>query len=258
MRYFKNILDEFLDWKWSVLFIFMFTFGWGQRQHLINSSIFIQSRLNQWDILIGISGDPILLLNLILPFMILLSCLTIRKTWNLTYLVRMQSWGKWVVYTVKVFSPVVVVSTTLLLITSLLLTLGLPYEANWSSFSSADISNFNHMSSLSRESNLSPYVVIILQMCLLYFFLLSVHALIATVYLYFSNLLYLGMISFAILLYNLVTFRYFPEFPKLIAFNYMTFPSSYGAYHAVYPAFVILIGILIISIYVIPLLKKWR
>lgn len=258
MRCFKSVLDEFLSWKWSFLFIFIFIFGWGQRQHLINSSISIRSRLNQWDILIGISGDPILLLYLILPFMILLSCLTIRETWNLTYLVRMQSWSKWVLYTVKTFSPVVVVTTTLVFITSLLLTQGFPYETNWSSFSSADISTFNHMSSLSMESNLSPYVVIILQMFLLYFSLLSVHAFIATTYIYFSNLLYLGIISFAILLYNLVTFRYFPEFPKLIAFNYMTFPSSYGTYHAVYPAFLIIIGILMISIYVIPLLKKWR
>lgn len=258
MRYIKSIFDEFLSWKWSVLFIFIFIFGWGQRQHLINSSISIRSRLNQWDLLIGISGDPILLLYLILPFMILLSCLTIRETWNLTYLVRLQSWSKWVLYTVKTFSPVVVVTTILVLITSFLLTLGLPYETNWSLFSSADISTFNHMSSLSRQSNLSPYLVIILQLCLLTFFLLSVHAFIATIYIYFSNLLYLGIVSFAILLYNLVTFRYFPEFPKLIAYNYMTFPSSYGTYRSVYPAFLIIIAILLISLYVIPLLKKWR
>ncbi|ASA24741.1 hypothetical protein B9T62_30680 [Paenibacillus donghaensis] len=258
MKFCKKHLGELLTWKWSLFFILMFIVGFSQRHNIIDSSIFIQSGINQWDILIGITGDPFLCLYLILPFMLLLSCLTIRETFNITYLVRVHSWWQWVVYSVKIFSPVVVVSTTLLLITSLLLTLGLPYESNWSSFSSAELSTFNEMSSFSRQSNLSPYLVIIFQLSLLYIFLLSVHAFIATLYLYFSNLLYLGIISFAIFLYSLLSFRYIPDFPKLIAFNYMTFHSSYGTYHAVYPAFAILIGILIISIYVIPLLKKWR
>lgn len=258
MRYFKNLLDEFLTWKWSFLFVFMFIFGWSQRQQIIASSLFIQSGINQWDILIGISGDPFLLLYLILPVMLILSCLSIRETWNITSLVRVQSWWKWVVYSIKLYTPVVVVSTTLLLITSVLLTVRLPYQTTWSLYSSETLSTFNYMSSFARQSNLPPYVVLILQLCILILFLLVVHALIASFYLYFSNLFYLGFISFAFLLYTLVTFRYFKEFPKLIFFNYMTFPSSYGTYRAVYPAFVILIGILIINIYVVPLFKKMR
>lgn len=258
MRYYKKILDELLTWKWAVIFILMYIFGFNQRQHIIVSSVFIQSKLNQWDILIGITGDPFLLLYLVLPVMLLISCLTIRKNWNTASLIRLQSWWKWVLYSLKMFSPVVVVSTTLLLVTSLLLTAGLPYQTNWSSFSSTDLSTFNYLSSFSRQSDLQPYLVLILQLSLIILFLLSVHALIAAVYLYFPNLLYLGTISFSILIYTLVTFRYFSKFPKLIAFNYMTFPSSYGTYHAIYPAFIIQIGVLAITISIIPLLKKWR
>ncbi|WP_438350491.1 hypothetical protein ACP8HI_07515 [Paenibacillus sp. FA6] len=258
MRYCKKILDELLTWKWSILFIVMFIFARSQRQHIIDSSLFIQSRLNQWDIIIGITGDPFLLLYLILPSMLLLSCLTIRETWKLNYLVRVQSWWKWVMYSVKSYSPFVLVCITLLLIISILLTAGLPYDTNWSSYSSADLSTFNYISSFSKQSGLPPYVVLMLQLCLLIIFLLSVHAFIAAMYLYFSNLLYLGISSFIILFYILAAFRYLREFPKLNAFNYMTVHSTYGAYRAVYPAFVILIGILITSIYVVPLLKKWR
>lgn len=258
MRFCKKYLDELLTWKWSLLFILMYIVGFNQRHNISNSSIYIQSRINLWDIIIGITGDPFMNLYLILPFMLLLSCLTVRETFNTNYLVRLRSWRQWVLYSVKIFSPVVVVSTTLLLITSFLLTLGLPYETNWSPFSLAELSSFNDISFYSRQSNLSPYLVIILQQSLLYIFLLSMHAFIATLYLYFSNLVYLGTISFAILLYALLSFRYIPEFPKLITFNYMTFHSSYVTYHAVYPAFVTLVGILIICIYVIPLLKKWR
>ncbi|MBW7453167.1 hypothetical protein ACFOLF_16405 [Paenibacillus sepulcri] len=258
MMYFKKLLDEWLTWKWSFLFILMFIFGWSKRQNVIDSSIFIQSRLNQWDILIGISGDPFMLLYLILPVLLLLSCVSIRETFDITYLVRVQSWSKWVMYSVKLFSPIVVVITTILLITSVLLTAGLPYETTWSAFSSADLSTFNYMSSFSMQSNLSPYVVLFLQLCLLIIFMLVVHAFIAALYLYFSNLIYLGIISFTILLYALVSFRYFPELPQLIAFNYMTFPSSYGTFREIYPAFMILVGILIICIFLVPLLKKWR
>ncbi|MBP2000813.1 hypothetical protein J2Z69_001844 [Paenibacillus shirakamiensis] len=258
MRYLRSTLDEFSTWKWSMLFVLLFIFGSSQRQLLIQSSITIQSSLNQWDILIGVSGDPMILLYLILPFMMLLSILTIRETWNSTYFIRLQSWRNWMEYTITRFAPVVIVSTILIMITSLLLTLGLPYEANWSLFSTADLSTFNQISSLAKASNLSPYFILILQMGILSCFLLSLHALMASFYLYFSNSMYIGIISFVLYVYSLITFRYFPEFPKLIIFNYMTFASSYGAYHAVYPAFVTTIGIIIMAIYIVPLLKKWR
>ncbi|MBA9087298.1 hypothetical protein FHR92_003782 [Fontibacillus solani] len=256
MRYFKDFLNEIFTWKWVLFFVLTFIFGWSHRRHLMESSTFIQAGLNQWDILIAISGDPIMLLNLTLPFMLLLSCLKIREAWNMTNLIRMKSWWRWVHYSVTRFFPVTATAIMLILVISFLLTAGLRYEANWSSFSRASISTFNYMSSLSWQSGLSPYLVIFLQMCLLFLFLVTIHAFISSLYLYFTNLVFLGGLSFCILLYALVTFRYFPDVPKLITYNYMTFSSSYGVYAAVYPAYVILLSIILASTYIIPLLKK--
>ncbi|MNM18483.1 hypothetical protein D3C81_287760 [compost metagenome] len=258
MKYLNRLIDELLTWKWAIFFILIFLFGRSQRQHLLGSSVFIQAPFNQWDILIGVTSDPFILLYLVLPVVLLLSCLSIRRIWDMNWLIRVQSWSKWVVYSAKIFIPTIVVSVSLLFIASILLTAGMHYQADWSSFSRADLSTFNYLSSFSWQSNLAPYVVLILQMCLLIIYLLALHAAIAAGYLFFSNLFYLGSVSFIILLYNLLSFRYFFSFPKLIAFNYMTFPSSYGTYNAIYPPFLVLALILIISIYVVPLLKKWR
>ncbi len=258
MRFCKKVIDEFLTWKWSLFCVLLLIFGYVQRQNLIESSIFLKSRINQWDILIGISCDPILLIYLLLPYMLFLSCLTIRETWNNNHLVRVRSWVRCVRYSVKMYSPTAVVSVLLLLVIALLLTQKLPYELTWSAFSSLPSSSFNSISSFSKETNMSPLVVLAFQLFLLYIFLLTVHAFLATLSLYFSKLLYLGIVSLAILLYTMVTFRYYSDLPRLVVFNYMTFPSSYSVYHVAYPAFVILIGVQIISIYVVPLFKKIR
>ncbi|ASA25909.1 hypothetical protein B9T62_37470 [Paenibacillus donghaensis] len=244
-------------WKWSFLFILIFVFAWSARRNLLESSLFIKSGINQWDMFIGITGDPFMLLYLILPVTLLLSCLSIRDTHHTSSLIRVQSWQKWVLYSVKNFSPVILVTVILLAITSLIMTAGLPYESSWSSFSKVELTTFNYMSSFSYQSNLSPFAVLIVQLCLLILFFLVMHAVNSAIYLYFVNLLFLGAFSFAVLLYSLISFRYFPDYPSLIAFNYMSFPSSYGTYHQVYPAFICLIGALILSIYGIPLLKKW-
>lgn len=258
MKYFQKLVDELYTWKWTLLFILMFIFGWGQRRHLIDSAIHLQAQLNQWDIIIGLSGNPYALLYLVLPFILLLSCLNIRDRWSFIDLVRVRSWRRWVLHSVKTFQPAVAVTTVMLLITSILLTAGIPYEATWSSYSAAPISSYNVLSAVSWESGMSPYAVIILQMLLIYLYLLTVHAIITAFYLYFPNMVYLGVVGFFMLIYALVSFLYFWDDPRWVAFNYMTFHSAYGAYDAVYPAFIILIGILIISMNIVPLLKKWR
>lgn len=256
MKYIIKLLGEALTWKWSLIFILMFVFGLRQRSQLIQSSIALQERLNHWDILIGITGDPYMLLYLVLPCMLFLSCLSIWRSWNPLYLIRVSSWGKWIAYSVKEFSYFVLVSVIALLITSFVLTIKIPYQAGWSLYSSTDTTTFNYISSISQTSNLPPYIVLILQIGLLVVMFLSLHAFIAATFIYLPNMLYLWFISFIILFYALVSFGYFPGSPLIVPFNYMTFHSSYGVYGSVYPAFMILLGILIISVYMIPLVKK--
>jgi len=251
-----NLLEETLTWKWPLIFILMFIFGWRQRSQLIQSSIVIQEKLNQWDILIGITGDPYLLLYLLLPLMLLLTCLSIWKSWDTLYLIRVSKWGKWVAYSVKKFSCIVLLSVTILLVASLILTVGIPYQAGWSLFSSTDTSTFNYISSASWKSNLSPIAVLILQISLLIIVFLSLHAFITAIFIYLPKMLYLWFISFIILFYAIISFGYFPGPPIIVPFNYMTFHSSYGLYGSIYPAFVILLSLLIISVYIIPLIKK--
>lgn len=258
MKLAEKLLDQLFNWKWAIVFILIFIFSLRTRQLLIEYGTFLNSGLNQWDILIGISGDPILLLYLMVPVWFLLSCMSIKEAWSMNVLVRVGSWQRWVWYAVKQFSPIVAVTLLLLGVISLLLTIGLPYEPSWSAYAESPITTFNQMSALSYESGITPYGAVVLQFMLLYLFAMAVHAFLSALYLLYSHIGFISTVYFAIYLYMLVTFRFFQGDPKWIIYNYMTFPSSYGTYDAVYPAFIALLGLLTLSVFILPLWKKRR
>ncbi|WP_141235859.1 MULTISPECIES: hypothetical protein [Paenibacillus] len=173
-------------------------------------------------------------------------------------LARVGSWQRWVWYSVKMFSPIVAVALFLLGVVSLLLSITLPYEPGWSTFAEAPITTFNQMSALSYESGITPNAAVLLQFILLYLFAITAHAFLSALYLLYNHMGFISTVYFSIYLYMLVTFRFFQSDPRWILYNYMTFPSSYGTYGAIFPAFIVLLGFLALSVYILPLWKKRR
>ncbi|WDM23110.1 hypothetical protein [Paenibacillus polymyxa] len=249
--------DELLTWKWSLLIVLAFVFGWRARHRVIESSSLLQSHFNQWDILLGNLSSAVFLLYVFLPFMLLLSCLHIKDSWDFSVIIRVNSWRRWNVYTIHSFIPVVLVSTCLLLIISLLLTVGFRYEWSWSSYSLREDTTYNLVSLVSQQSGLPPYTVLIIHLIIFMVFFLVLHSFIATAYLLLPNMLFLSAFSFSVFLYAITSFKYLP-FPKWTLFNYMTFYSSMNTYHSIYPGPLVLLACLLISIYILPWIKKLR
>jgi|GEM_PF-2094574 len=254
----KRLIDELFTLKWLCFIIPSFIFGWVSRQGVIQGTFMLQKESNQWDIMLAQLSDPYFLLYIFLPFMMLLSCLTIRDIWEIPILIRVRSWRKWIQFSLCSLVPYMITAVSLLIIISVILTLGSNYELNWSPYSLATQSINNWVSSMSQQSGFAPYWVLLLHLIQLSTMMLAIHALMSLWYLFFPKMLYLSFLSFLIFMYAIISFKFFSENSKFILFKYITFPSSFSMYHSFYPGFLIILVIIGCIIWVGPLLKKLR
>ncbi|MNW44241.1 hypothetical protein D3C74_214660 [compost metagenome] len=257
MSHMKKIAYEMLSWKWVLFIVIVFIYGSLDRQRIINYSISSQVNFNQWDIMISILSNAIFLLYIFLPIMILFSCLTIKKSWDTSIIIRIGSWRRWVFYTIKSFSSIVFISVFYLVIIAIIFTIGCDFEWGWSSYSSLG-DQFNPLVSwVSRQSGYPPYAALITHLIIFVLFLFVLHSVMASLYALIPNLVLLSTIGFFLFFYAIASFRYL-NISWLILYNYMTFYSSTMSFHSVFPVLIILISILLLSIYIIPSSKTLK
>lgn len=253
----SRIIQGLSQREWIILSILLFIFSMSQRRSIIQSSQQIHQQLNQWDIVIGILGNPFTLIYLLLPFLMIKSILQIQELSNTPYFSRLHSWRKWMLYSFRMYFTTVLGSILLFLMISFIFTLGFPWNSTWSAFSSSDYTMFNAMSVLAQETGLTPLLFILLQMGLLVFFFQCIHLVLTTLYMFVPKLIYMGMASFIFIIYSMASFRYVSN-PYLIPLDYMSLPYSSGAMGSPVTGLVLLFLFMGLLVFIVPILRNKR
>lgn len=257
MNLLKKSVNEMLTWKWIPFILAVFSYSWMNRQNIVDFSLSSQTDFNQWDIIMYILSAGIFLNCVFFAFIILFSCLTIRNTWNTSTLVRCGSWRRWVAYTTKAFTPVVIASVSYLVLISILLTVGCHYEWGWSPLGLIENRSNPLIPWILRQSGFPPYAALIIHIIIFVFFLFTLHSLMVALYALMPKLLLLSMFGFLLFFYAIYSFKYV-YIDWLVPYNYMTFFSSLMTFHSIYPGLLILLALLLFNMYVLPSCKNWN
>lgn len=257
MKHLSRLFQGFFGREWIFLSILLFIFSMSQRRSIVQSSHHLHQQLNQWDIVIGILGNPFILIYLLLPFLMIKSILQIQELSNTPYFSRLHSWRKWMLYSFRMYFTAVFGSVLLFLMISFIFTLGFPWNSTWSAFSSSDYTMFNAMSVLARETGLTPLLFIFLQIGLLVFFFQCIHLVLTTLYMFVPKLMYMGIASFIFIIYSMASFRYVSN-PFLITLDYMSLPYSSGSMGSPVTGLVLLFLLMGLLVFLVPILRSKR
>lgn len=252
-----KITNEIFTLKWVLFIVPTIIYGWISQQSILQASTFLQARSNQWDIIMYQLSDPIFLLFIYLPFVLTISCKTICNCLDNPILIRVHSWRKFVLFSLKSFIQFVLVSIILLLVVSLIFTSSSDYALQWSSFSMSTENIYNITSSVLQQTGFSPLLILFLHLVQLATLVLVLHVLMTLFYIFFPNLVFLSLFAFLIFVYAITSFKYLP-YPKFSLFNYMTSFSSLTTFGSLIYAILILLSILVFLLFFVVRLKELR
>lgn len=237
MKYFKKLLNEYLTLKWPILFIFLFVFGFMIRQRIMKDAYDQQIAINHWDVLFNFWGDPMIIIYFFIPIWVFLCIRLILNESQDHVLIRLKTWIGWMRYIAFKLHFLLVITITIWIIVSLLLTIGIPYEASWSSWALND-SYSNYLVSSFTHLNTSPSILILLQMTLFVFFMVCLSTLLSTAYLLTNRLFVLIGLGLFLYLGSIISFKMLPlEWTWLNVTSYVVLIFSYTYFQSLWAGF---------------------
>lgn len=237
MSYLKKLRDECLTIKWLTLIIILYVIGIIMRQDIMLHAKYEQKAINQWDILFNFWSNPMMIIYFFIPFWVFFCIREILAESQNSVLIRVKTWLGWMRHIVYKLHFLLVAALIVWLIVSLLLTIGIPYEAFWSSWALNE-SYSNYLVSSLTHSNMSPVELFLLQIGLIIFFMGCLCVFLGTAYIItfrFSVLIALGL---ALYLGSIISFKMFPpEWTLFKVTNYAILAFSYNAFQTVWSGY---------------------
>lgn len=255
MKYMKQMIHEYATWKWVFFIPFLFIYGWGLRNGVLQNAHIHQLAFNKWDIIIEFLHDPFLVIYFLLPFWLFYSSQMIMKEWDYMLLIRLKSYTKWVFYTFKRVSPVLFVFMSIWIIISLFVTIDIPSENNWSDLSTTDIDR-NVITFSLQQAVSSPLLAFMMQVCLFASLLMTIHIVLATLYMFIHHMFIFSSINVFVFLGTIISFKRIPSDHWIQVLNYMFSYYSYTTYGSIIPAFLGLISIILGCYLLVTVSKK--
>lgn len=244
MKLLNHVAHEFASWKWFFFILFLLPYSFKNRNFIVAEATVYQLLLNKWDVVLDLLNDPFLMLYLALPlFLFSFSNIVLTERRD-DVLMRTGSYTGWIVYTVKKIIPTLIVFFSLCLLVSSLVTVKIPFDFNWSDFSTQSTPGNYRIYQLQQYID-SPSTALFSQVILLFFFFLFIHCLLATVHLFFHSKQGILLVNIVVFSGILVSFKKPPsEWMWLQVLNYIFPAYAYANLGSLLPAlFVLGLGI---------------
>lgn len=246
MKYLYELLDEALTWKWILFILFGFIYGWITKLEIVQISQLTAASINAWDIVLTLWSDPFFHIYFILPLWLVFSSRTIKKDWDYTVHIRIGSYWRWLLYTVRHASIILV---TFLIIYSLICFIvgGIPLENKWSTYSSVNVGSNAILYGLQQFVE-QPFIAFLLQVGLYSLFLLTLYIILSTIYIFIANNISLTIAAISMFLFTIVSFNMFVDIKWIQVLNYIFIYSAYNAFDSIIPSFLTLFAIIILCL----------
>ena len=254
MKYLNRIFVDLVSLKWILFGLVTYYFGLSLKKSIIINSFENQSPFNQWDFMILFLGDPYLVIYFIFPIWIFYSNLIILKNRDLSLLIRLGGYRKWIFYTLIKASEKLTVIIIIWITISLILTLNIPYEIGWSKFSTK-ITDTDNIINILYRNEFKPFFGVFMQVILFTLFTLTIHILSATIFVVFQKKSILISLNVIVSLGMIVSFKVIIEgFKKILLPNYIFLNHTFLTFHSFVTApiilFIIILGCLLIVIHI--------
>ncbi|MBJ6361213.1 hypothetical protein ACFOQM_07895 [Paenibacillus sp. GCM10012307] len=211
--------------------------------------------INKWDLIFYSVSDPIIIIYFVIPVWLYFSIVLILRDWNYNLLIRTRSFSKWMSYTSIELYGKLFLFQFFWVVTTLVLSRGIPFEFGWSSYALNEQALGNYSYTL-QTIGLHPTIVLLLHMLLLSLFLIMLHLSLTTVYVITLNLPTIVVLGVLYFIGGLISFRMIPHW--MIWFkieNFVILASAHLAWDTLLYAFLVPVALVAIF-YIIVIFAK--
>lgn len=131
-----RMFKEFIQIKWLLVGIVILCYGFGLRGDIVSDAREYSLHVNGWDVMYSLQNDMYLMVFFLIPIMIFTSVKLITSAFHYALLIRVKSFHAWMLYTTKEFLIQIYPMFILLFMFSIITSLGLPFELQWSEYAS--------------------------------------------------------------------------------------------------------------------------
>jgi len=251
----KKVGQEFLSWKWTLWILFLFPYGWNIQSNLAKIQGIQGVSINLWDFIIEFIFDPFLFIYFLFPIFLFLFSKVILQNWEYTILHRVRSYTGWILYTVGKIIPSIVVFLLIWIFIGYLITLPLPFQLSWSEYATNDLGIINYLVFGLQQHFSKPYFSVLVQLLQYFSFLITVHIVIATFYLFRPKNSTLTIVVSCFFFGTIISYKRL-DWIWLQIQNYVLTYYNVGNFNSFYIPLFILPIIFIICLLVVKLFKK--
>ena len=254
---FETIFKEFTKIKWLLVGTVIFFYSLYLKKQIFSAAGEYSLNINIWDPIYSLQNDSYLMVYFLIPIIIFTSVKTITAKFDYTLLIRLKSFNSWMVYTTKEFLVQIFPMFVLLFILSLLMSIGLPFQMNWSEYSTLD-NGVNELNELYSKFQ-NPLVPLFFQFLLWIVASISLHGMLVLLFLMHQKYQYLYIEAALLFLLCVFGFKIFPsEFKFLSPSVYFTIAAGINALSSIWIIFVIPITVFIFEFFVIKYLIEFK
>lgn len=211
----NRIVKETLQLKWLLIGVVIYFYSFTLKNEIFGFAKRNGLNVNTWDAIYTLQNDMYLTVFFLLPIMLFTSIKIISSDFNYALLIRVESFSSWLIYTTKEFLIKISPLFLLMLVLSVLMSLGLPFEMKWSSYSLLD-TGVNELNILHKSFS-SPAMPILLQLLLWLLASIAIHGFLVVLFLTHEKLMYLYLQSVLFFLLCIIGFKVFPEQIKFLS-----------------------------------------
>lgn len=211
----NRIAKETLRLKWLLIGVVIYFYSFTLKNEIFGFAKQNGLNVNVWDAIYTLQNDMYLTVFFLLPIMLFTSIKIISSDFNYALLIRVESFSSWLIYTTKEFLIKISPLFLLMLILSVLMSLGLPFELKWSSYSLLD-TGINELNILHKSFS-SPVMPLLLQLLLWILVSIAIHGFLIVLFLAHEKLMYLYLQSVLFFLLCIIGFKVFPEQIKFLS-----------------------------------------
>ncbi|SDT05394.1 hypothetical protein SAMN05444162_2956 [Paenibacillaceae bacterium GAS479] len=253
----KSVSDELLTWKSIALVLIFYGVGYMERIELLSVAAAYELEINKWDYLLNFMTHSRLTIFIVLPFWIFYSSYSSLQAFDNLLLLRLKNYRRWMIFMVSKSLPALVVLIALWTTVGLILTLDLPFSWDWSPYGVNNIT-YNEIIYVYRATGYTPAQILLIQLVLLTFSLLSLSILTSFVCAIKPTILGMGIYSFVLFIYIVVSFKFFPKGNWFTIYNYTSFYPAFETFTSIWVGVTVLAAFSIFLIFVIDVLKSGR
>ncbi|SDC59980.1 hypothetical protein [Shouchella lonarensis] len=219
--------------QWILVILGVLLYGFSIRLSLFEESISYGATLNKWDLVIHVMNNPYLW-SFILLWLLWLSLRSTNSEFNYNVLVRMRSYKKWIISTLRLFFLRIILLVGCLVAVMIVLMIGVPSGLGWSDF--ALIQGEEHSMILAQGIN-HPLIAIIFHVLLLFLSGVTIHLFLTWIYLFTYKLFIVSVVAISYWVMFIVSFKWFPA--EYSISNYWSLSQSYLSFGNLWAVFLV-------------------